>query len=996
MRRLWAFLLAGAGLLAAAGGALAQGNTTGTVSGQVRSQDGAPLPGVTVNASSPALQGVRSTTTSANGDYIFAFLPAGDYEVAFELTGFQPVKHAARVALAQSVPLSVTMALANVSEEILVEAQAAGTDFAQTAPVASSYKSELVEKLPLNRGLEQTLTLAPGVNATGPARGSGATARGAITISGAMSFENLFTVNGVVVNENLRGMPLDLFIEDALQETTTTTGAVSAEFGRFSGGVVQAITKSGGNDFSGSFRTTFRNDDWRSTLPLNDRKVDRVVPVYESTLGGPIVKDKLWFFGAARLVDDTRNNQTFATLVNYDLQAKQRRYEGKLTYSLTRDHTLRASYLKIHEETVNDAFTPILDLDSLYGTRSDPQDLLSVNYTGVLSPKFFVEAQYSRRNLTFSGSGSQFTDLVKGTLLIDRSRGPNARYNAPTFCAVCGDPEQRDNDNVLVKATYFASTGSLGSHQVVGGVDRFDDARFADNFQSGSSYRIFGTSAILQGGDIFPVFANDGSTFVRWNPIFVGSEGAHFRTNSAFLNDVWRVNGRLTLNLGLRYDRNDGADSVGATVVKDAAFSPRVALTFDPGGDGSFTVNAGVAKYVAAIASSVADGASPGGRSAQLDYAYLGPAINTDPSRPLQTRAQAVTAFFDWFFANGGTRRPLFGSAGIPGVSTVIDDRLASPNTIEYTAGVTRRLGARGLVRLDGVYRDFRDFYSDRVDRTTGQVTVDVVTGRPAAVGQLIDVTVTENTNDLTRTYKGLNAQLSYRLAHRLNVAGNYTLSKTEGSADGETRASGPVTTTLSNYPEYRQASWNTPEGPLSLDRRHRARAWAIWDLPAPSALGTVSVSVLQSFDSGLPYEAVGQIDSRPYVRDPGYANEPARVSYFFTERGAFRTDDVHRTDLNLNWSRRLPGLGQRTELFFRATVLNAFDNRAVADNNDNRLNLTVFTNSNRGTLARFDPFTGTPVRGVNWELPENFGQPASRDAYQAPRQWSFSAGFRF
>ena len=104
-----------------------------------------------------------------------------------------------------------------------------------------------------------------------------------------------------------------------------------------------------------------------------------------------------------------------------------------------------------------------------------------------------------------------------------------------------------------------------------------------------------------------------------------------------------------------------------------------------------------------------------------------------------------------------------------------------------------------------------------------------------------------------------------------------------------------------------------------------------------PKPIGTWTLGVLQSFDSGVPYEAVGQIDSRPYVTDPGYANEPARVPYYFTERGAFRTDDVHRTDLNLNWALRIPGLGQRTELFLRATVLNVFDNQAVADNNDNR-----------------------------------------------------------
>lgn len=76
-------------------------------------------------------------------------------------------------------------------------------------------------------------------------------------VNGAMSFESLYLVNGVVVNENIRGQSLALLIEDALQETTITTAAVSAEFGRFQGGVVNVVTKSGGNDFSGSFRTTF-------------------------------------------------------------------------------------------------------------------------------------------------------------------------------------------------------------------------------------------------------------------------------------------------------------------------------------------------------------------------------------------------------------------------------------------------------------------------------------------------------------------------------------------------------------------------------------------------------------------------------------------------------------------------------------------------------------------------------------------------------------------
>ena len=357
-----------------------------------------------------------------------------------------------------------------------------------------------------------------------------------------------------------------------------------------------------------------------------------MVPVYEATLGGPIVKDRLWFFGAARLLDDTRNNQTFATLINYDLKQKQRRYEGKLTWSLNRDHTLRTSYLRINEETQNDAFTPIMDLDSLYGTRSDPQSLISAHYTGVVSPSFFVEAQYSRRDLEFSGNGSQFTDLVRGTLLIDRSRGPNARYNSPTFCAVCGDPEQRDNQNVLLKATYFASTGRLGSHQIVGGVDAFNDQRFADNFQSGSDYRIFGTRSIVQGREHLPRVRERRVHLPALEPDLRRQRG-HELPDQLRVRER-RLEGEPPLHVqprpALRPQRRRGqrGQRGGQGLRGEPALLGR---RFDPGGDGAWTLNGGVAKYVAAIANSLADGASQGGRSAQLDYAYLGPAINTDP-----------------------------------------------------------------------------------------------------------------------------------------------------------------------------------------------------------------------------------------------------------------------------------------------------------------------------------------------------------------------------
>src|SRR5512136_44121 len=235
-------------LLAAS--ALAQ-NPTGTLSGHVT--DGKdPVPGVAVTVASPSLQGTRNAVTEITGDYIFKFLPPGEYKVRFELLGFQTIETTVKLSAAQDQKLDATMPQVTIAEQVTVVGSLDTISAGTTA--ATTYDSRLINKLPVQRDLTNAVLLAPGVNYNGPG--------GAITMSGAQSYESLFLVNGVVVNENLRGQPLDLYVEDAVQETTTTTSGVSAEYGRFSGGMVNTLTKAGGNDFHASLRATFNNDSW--------------------------------------------------------------------------------------------------------------------------------------------------------------------------------------------------------------------------------------------------------------------------------------------------------------------------------------------------------------------------------------------------------------------------------------------------------------------------------------------------------------------------------------------------------------------------------------------------------------------------------------------------------------------------------------------------------------------------------------------------------------
>src|SRR5258705_7183419 len=125
-----------------------------------------------------------------------------------------------------------------------------------------------------------------------------------------MSYDSLYLVDGAITNENLRGQTHNLFIEDAIQETTVQTGGISAEYGHFTGGVVNSITKSGGNEFKGTFRTSFANESWTAKTPFTAEQDDKINPVYEGTLGGPAIRDRLWFFGGGRSAKTSDIRQT--------------------------------------------------------------------------------------------------------------------------------------------------------------------------------------------------------------------------------------------------------------------------------------------------------------------------------------------------------------------------------------------------------------------------------------------------------------------------------------------------------------------------------------------------------------------------------------------------------------------------------------------------------------------------------------------------------------
>jgi hypothetical protein len=965
---------------------------TGTIAGRTQSTDGLPLPGVTVTLTSPMLQGARTAVTSESGDYLVPLLPPGTYTLVFELDGFQRVERTQQTAGAYNATVDVTMSPAAMREEVTVVGDA--QPLVETAQVATNFKQSLMSTLPSNRTIDAVLLMAPALHATGP--------RGAYTINGSQSYENVYTLDGAIITENLRGAPMNPYIEDALQEVTVASAGVSAEYGRFSGGIANAVTKSGGNTFSGSFRTSFANEKWRSYTPFESTqlianptatlKADNTVPTYEATFGGPIAKDRLWFFSAMRNQQQDSTRTTVATLIPYSRTNDEKRYEGKLTYTLLPGHSVRGSYLYMDQVLENNnTSTNVMDRASLTD-QGQPQDLYSVHYAGVLRPDFFIEAQYSARHLTLTNVGATTRDLINGTTILDLSK--NARFWSPTFCSgsTCDGDEQRNNTNFVFKASSFLPTQTFGTHHVVFGYDYFNDNIWANTHSSGSDYRIRATGSIIRGTTIYPQFIpgrTPASTVIEWMPITQLSEGSNLRTHSLFVNDTWRVGNRLTFGLGLRFDKNQATDGSGTNVGDGMNFSPRLSAVWDPSSDGRWSVSGSVARYVMALTSNLAGSTTAAGNPANYRWFYEGPAINASDSGPLVDTAAALAQVFDWFAASDGTTRKPYLSAIVPGFNMTLPETLKSPYSLEYAGGVSRMLGRNASLRVDGVFRNYKNLYSQRTDLSTGRVN-DVA-------GNTFDRTFVENTNDVRRRYAGLITQASYA-GDRFTIGGNYTLSRAYGNVEAETLNGGPSGASINHYPEYRRAEWNYPDGDLSIDQRHRARGWATYSVPMDASAGALVFGLVQQIGSGVPYGVLGTINPSSFITNPGYAIAPAQLEYYFTARDAFRTETTYRTDLSVNYSYRL----RTSELFFHGEMLNVFNQFQLCGcgdtvfNNGGVTNLTTIGQQPAVIRAAFNPYTTEPVEGVHWTRHPSFGQAASTFAFTTPRLFRFSVGIRF
>lgn len=945
-------------LLLIAPGARAQGQQTGTLQGTVNDSSDLALPGVTVTVTSAALQGERVTTTGGSGDYVLRGLPPGQYEVRFELNGFATVTRTTTISLGLPTEVQAKMTPAGVTETVRVVAETAST--LVTPSGSANYTSTEVDTLATGRTLADIAELAPGLTANTPNGDQ-------VSVSGAFAYDNVFLVDGVDINDNLFGSPDDLFIEDAIEQTQVITSGVSAEYGRFSGGVINAVTKSGGNVFSGSFRTDLTNPSWRDENPFEEdndtKRPDKLGKVYQATLGGPIMRNRLWFFGAGRWEDTTNSQPLPQTGVQFDGQTTDRRYEVKLTGTVATGHTLQGSYFRNSLE--QDRVTFPFSIDPRTRVQAEtPSRRVVANYRGVLKSNLFAEAQFSQKKLGFRNNGGTSTNIVDSPFIT--ATQALAHYNAPYFDST--DPEDRNNQQFTGSVSWFVSKGKAGSHDIKGGVERFTSTNTGGNSQSATNF-VFDADYITDvegdpvydgSGRLIPNFVPGESIIENWLPVR-GAE-IDITTTSLYAQDRWVFNRNLTFDLGLRYERVRSDATGGIVGVDTDTIVPRLAASYDPVGNGKWLVQATYAhyagKYSEAQFSSNTNVANP---SRTLGI-YTGPAgqgLNFAPG-------------FDP--ANYDTFVGIFPTANV-----FFDNGLSSPVTKEFTTSLGVQLG-QGYLKGAYVHRNVGNFVEDFIDLSTGQTDV---TFEGVDYGTFQN-RVFRNTNIPKRNYDGLVFQGRLRLSSRWSVYGNSTVQlKNEGNFEGEASNQPGISSTFGDYPEAYTEARHFPVGRLSAFQRHKLRLWTTYT-QGLGKFGLVDVGWAYRYDSPLAFDV--RADGVPLTeiqeeRLAGYASTPGSQSLYFGGRGTQSFDNgSHLFDLGVTYS--LPIL-KTLKPYLKLDMRNVFNSKPLI-----------------GYDTTIDPDFDGPLDSLG--LPTTFtrgpryGEATGNTDYPLPREFRIAFGFRF
>ena len=838
-------------LVAAAAPHAAAQTMTGSLYGTATDTSGARLPGVTVTLSSPAVIGGEDVrTTSEQGLYRFPTLPPGTYMVKFDLQGFQSVtREAIQLLAGQSLALDVQLGVGTMRESLTVTGQAPLID-TRNSSLTNIQNAASLENIPMKRDFTQYLNVMPGVT---DARYDFSPIN---NVHGSSSRQSVYSIDGVNTDDPSTNATSVALPPDAFQEVQVTTAGITAEFGDASGAVFNFVTKSGGNQFRGGSGGYLQNASLQSnnvTSALQSQGVGTgagIDHLYDGTifLGGPIKRDRVWFFENFRYLNENDIHSDFSA----PLTTRDKMNFVKVTSQITKASKVEVGFY--YRDYSNFPYTAVAS----YTNSGDPRTWIDVEKKNfILVPRW--NAVIGKNTLLdVRGSISVFKLLAAD---------PN-NVGAPAYVDVAtgiitGGSDQLFGDNrrnrhqVKADLSHFTEHLLGGNHNFKVGVDAAIDPVWSQRYLQGARGTTELAGCTSQCVSVTPdtqyLLFNGAPYRVRLynSPLLQKFEDRHV---NAYAEDQWVLQDRVTFNLGVRFEHVTGnlPESTGgpgqytpASVVFPAqnglislsTVSPRIGGVWDVKGDHKTTVKASGGRFYN-----------------QLNTSYVG----------LASPAGIGYREYDWTDKNGdGIYEP--GEEGTLRANTVpnpahlpqIDPNLKNQYTDVYSVGFEQALTPTLSLAVNGIFKHdgnifgtvnaavpFADYVPITVTNPLSNQPMTIYT-LPAQYQAIAAQTVLTNPMSpvaLVRKYNGVEAVVRRRMAGVWQFEGSYVYGKGQGNvgnafSDSQTAPYSNPNSLINRY------------GDLPVGPRHQLKLLGTWLAPYG-----VAVSGYYEALAGIPW----------------------------------------------------------------------------------------------------------------------------------------------
>ena len=568
--------------LLAVGGVFAQ-STTGRIIGTVTDQGGEALPGASVTIDSDVLiGGTRTTIADDDGSFQFISLLPGNYSVKLNLSGFvSQERQEVKVPLGGVAALTVVMPQARFESEVEVVAQTPVIDPTQvnTEQVFDLHYLQQSAIGSDNRNYLYIVGQAPGV-----------TGKNNPNVLGSTPSENAYYIDGQDTTDPLSGTWGTQYNYDAIAEVEIQTSGFEAEFGRATGGLVNVLTKSGGNQFSGSLDIRYQGDSFQSSGDHYDASsLESSFQDISVTLGGPLAKDKLWFFAAYEAVNSKRTPSGSPTTRDFEGQ----NYNLKLTWQMAPSWRLMGRASGDPAEIAN-ANASQYTAEEAASRQKQGADVYAIELNAVLTDSLMwntVAGAYrsSIDLLPMSGDLETPSHFNSGTLMTT-GNFPNQQYS------------ERNRTDIATDLTWFV--GNLaGSHEFKVGVQysktEFPGVTCLTGTQGGAcspgsvgfAYDDFGVTDEF-GNLLFTL------PFTMTEKTTAGEQNYNGQLQTAYLQDSWRMLPNLTFKVGFRYDQVSYDNNENSKIADMDKVQPRIGVAWDITNDAKNVVRANWGRFM--------------------------------------------------------------------------------------------------------------------------------------------------------------------------------------------------------------------------------------------------------------------------------------------------------------------------------------------------------------------------------------------------------------